>query len=181
MIEEELIAGCRQKNEKAFEILYNQYAGLLYGIAIRYASNNKEAEDVLQDTFIKVFQNIDSYTNSGSFIGWIKRILVNTAINSYRNAYNRNIETKEEIYSFPLYDENDVFDNLAEEDLLKILDRLPDGYKMVFNLYVIEGYKHHEIAEILNITEGTSKSQLSKARKLLQSMIKKTGIEVLQG
>ena len=161
--------------------MYNQYAGLLYGIAIRYASNNKEAEDVLQDTFIKVFQNIDSYTNSGSFIGWIKRILVNTAINSYRNAYNRNIETKEEIYSFPLYDENDVFDNLAEEDLLKILDRLPDGYKMVFNLYVIEGYKHHEIAEILNITEGTSKSQLSKARKLLQSMIKKNGIEVLQG
>jgi len=181
LTEQEIIDGCLKKDSKAFEALYQLYGGLLYGMAIRYANTNKEAEDVLQDTFIKVFQNIDSFSNTGSFIGWVKRILVNTAINSYRTAYNRNIETHEEIYSFPLYEENDVFNNLAEEDLLKILDRLPTGYKTVFNLYVIEGYKHHEIGEILGISEGTSKSQLSKARNMLKSMIKKSGIEVLQG
>lgn len=180
MTEELIIQGCLQKDANAFKALYNKFGGILYGMALRYASTNKEAEDILQDTFVKVFQNIDSYSNTGSFIGWVKRILINTAINSYRSAYNRNEIVDDEPVPFSRYDESDVFENFAAEDLLNLLNQLPEGYRVVFNMYVIEGYKHKEIAEILNISEGTSKSQLSKAKAMLQKMVVKAGIEVLQ-
>lgn len=181
MTEKEIIKGCKAKEQGAYKALYDQYGKLLFGMALRYASSNKEAEDILQEAFIKIFQNIKSYADKGSFIGWVKRIVVNTAINSYRSAYQKKIDTYDDMRLLPLYEEEEVFSRFAEEDLLQLLDQLPQGYRIVFNLYVIEGYKHKEIAEMLNISEGTSKSQLSKAKNMLQGLVKQAGIEVLHG
>jgi RNA polymerase sigma factor (sigma-70 family) len=152
--------------------LYNRFAPKMYGVCLRYASNAEEAEDILQEGFIKVFKKIESFRGDGSFEGWIRRIFVNTAIEHYRK----------KIYLQPITDveENtvegnylNVLDNLAEKDIIHLVQQLSPGYRTVFNMYVVEGYTHKQIAEVLGISEGTSKSQLSRAKMILQEMVKK--------
>jgi RNA polymerase sigma-70 factor (ECF subfamily) len=151
--------------------LYQRFASKMYGVCLRYAGSAEEAEDVLQEGFIKVFNKIGSFRGDGSFEGWIRRIFVNTAIEYYRK----------KIYLQPIteYEEDtlegkylSVLDKLEEKDIIQLVQQLSPGYRTVFNMYVIEGYSHKQIAEALGISEGTSKSQLSRAKQILQDMVK---------
>jgi len=165
-----LFEGCRRGDRKAQENLYKTLASRMMGVCMRYAKDTFEAEDVLQMGFVKVFQKISDFRGEGSFEGWIRRIMVNTAIESYRkNLRNLNLVDIDEVYDQP----QNTFDmsGLELKDLLKLVQQLPNGYRLVFNLYVIEGYSHKEIANQLGITEGASKSQLSRARAILKEKI----------
>jgi RNA polymerase sigma factor (sigma-70 family) len=168
--EHEMIKGCIRQDPQCQRMLFDKHAGKMMGVCLRYAQDNMEAEDMLQDAFIKVFQYIGQFKFEGSFEGWIRRIVVNTAI--------RHLERKK--MNFKEIEENSVhnpqvdavaYSHIGEEDLLKLISQLPEGYRMVFNLSVIEGYSHEEIGDMLHIQPGTSRSQLVKARKLLQSQI----------
>ena len=165
-----LLEGCRKGDRKAQENLYKTLASRMMGVCLRYAKDTFEAEDVLQMGFVKVFQKVSDFRGEGSFEGWIRRIMVNTAIESYRkNLRNLNIVDIDEVYDQP----QNTFDmsGLELKDLLKLVQQLPNGYRLVFNMYVIEGYSHKEIAKQLGITEGASKSQLSRARAILKEKI----------
>ena len=177
MQEGTLINECIAGNRLAQEKLYNFYAGRMKGICMRYARSAFEADDIFQEAFIKVFTNLKNFKMNGSFDGWIRRIVVNTAIDQYKkNLVHQNHVQYETVSDRDLSIAS--FDHqLHEEDLLKILEKLPHGYKVVFNLYAIEGYSHKEIAEMLNITEGTSKSQLSKARRFVQNLLPQTELK----
>ena len=168
--EEELIKGCRKGKAEHQKALYDRYAGKMFALCMRYARHKLEAEDILQDGFIKVFRYLDNFRSEGSFEGWIRRIMVHTAIKHYHKAANKNeqigMEEMPEQSIIP-----NIHGELNAEELMELVKQLPEGYKMVFNLYALEGYKHKEIAEILKIGESTSRSQLVKARKLLQQMI----------
>ncbi len=168
MLSAEIIKECIEGNRTAQEKLYNFYASRMRGTCLRYSSSVFEAEDIFQDGFIKVFAHLKNYKNQGSFDGWIRRIIVNTAIDTYK----KNIVAKDHVPYDTLEEDEivqvEIEDNLDAEDLIAILSRLPAGYRMVFNLYAIEGFSHKEIAELLEITESTSKSQLFKARKQIQ-------------
>jgi RNA polymerase sigma-70 factor (ECF subfamily) len=165
-----LFEGCRRGDRKAQENLYKTLASRMMGVCMRYAKDTFEAEDVLQMGFVKVFQKISDFRGEGSFEGWIRRIMVNTAIESYRkNLRNLNLVDIDEVYDQP----QNTFDmsGLELKDLLKLVQQLSNGYRLVFNMYVIEGYSHKEIAKLLGITEGASKSQLSRARAILKEKI----------
>ncbi|MBD0279806.1 MAG: RNA polymerase sigma factor [Bacteroidota bacterium] len=152
--------------------LYQRFAPKMYGICLRYAGSAEEAEDILQEGFIKVFKKIESYRGEGSFEGWIRRIFVNTAIEQFRRRnYLQPITEREENTVEGKY--LSVLDNLAEKDIIGLVQQLSPGYRTVFNMYVVEGYTHKEIAEALGISEGTSKSQLSRAKLILQDMVNK--------
>lgn len=156
---------------KAQEKLYQLTASKMLGVCMRYTNNRAEAEDILQTGFVRVFTRMDSYRGEGAFEGWIRKIMVNTAIESFRR--NRRMVQAEDIQE--LAEENTPglnVDELAYADLLNIVQQLPAGYKIVFNMYAIEGYSHREIAEALDISEGTSKSQLLRAREWLKKRIK---------
>jgi len=168
--EYELIRGCINQDARCQRMLFDKYAGKMMSVCLRYANDTMEAEDMIQDAFIKVFQYIGQFKFEGAFEGWIRRIVVNTAI--------RHLEKKK--LHFKDIDDNSqnapkieaqAYNHLGEEDLMKLINQLPDGYRLVFNLNVIEGYSHEEIAEMLNIQAGTSRSQLVKARKMLQQQI----------
>lgn len=173
-LESELIEGCKQKQHKAFKMLYKQYGPTLLAICYRYCKSRSEAEDVLQEGFIKIFKKIDSYKGKGSFEGWIKRIIVNTAINHFRSNLKH-------YYLYDLDDDkifideaDDIFEFKIEIDkgfLIKCIQELPQGYKLVFNMYAIDGLAHSEIAKLLGISINTSKSQLFKARRQLKGKI----------
>jgi len=143
----------------------------MYGVCLRYASNAAEAEDILQEGFIKIFKKIDTFRSEGSFEGWVRRIFVNTAIEHFRRRkYLMPVTEKEENTIEGKY--TSVLDELAEQDILNLVQELSPGYRTVFNLYVVEGYTHKEIGDILGISEGTSKSQLSRAKVILQDMVR---------
>ncbi len=170
-MEKELIEKCIKGERAAQELLYKTYSRKVKGICLRYARTVFEAEDILQESFIKIFTNLKKYNYSGPFEAWIRRIVLNTAIDFYKsNLYLENQvnidETRENELS-----PSTIADNLSEQELLKLLSTLPDGYRVVFNLYAIEGFSHKEIGELLNISEGTSKSQLSKARNYIKSLL----------
>lgn len=152
--------------------LYNRFAPKMYGVCLRYATNAEEAEDVLQEGFIKVFKKIASFRSEGSFEGWIRRIFVNTAIEQYRKkTYLQPITEQEEGTIEGKY--TSVLDTLAEKDIIKLVQQLSPGYRAVFNMYVVEGYTHKQIADQMGISEGTSKSQLSRAKQILQELVQK--------
>jgi RNA polymerase sigma-70 factor (ECF subfamily) len=152
--------------------LYERFAPKMYGVCLRYAGNAAEAEDILQEGFIKVFNKIGSFRSEGSFEGWVRRIFVNTAIEHFRKkTYQQPITDYEENTIEGKYE--NVLDSMAEKDIIALVQQLSPGYRTVFNLYVIEGYTHKQIAEILGISEGTSKSQLSRAKLILQDMVQK--------
>ena len=170
MTENDLIKGCIRQNPSCQRMLFEKYAPKMMSVCLRYANDTMEAEDIMQEGFIKVFQYLHQFKFEGSFEGWLRRIIVNTAI--------RHLEKKK--IHFKDIDENSTeapqlapyaYAHLGQEDLLKLISQLPDGYRMVFNLNVIEGYSHDEIATMLNIQPGTSRSQLVKARKMLQEQI----------
>lgn len=166
--EEELITGCQKGKRKYQEALYQQYSGKVMGICLRYTRDPDEAQDVLQETFIKIFEKIGQVKEPKALPGWVKRIAVNTSINHYhqqKRVYQQS--DIEEVFDLP-GEEETALSNLSNQELLHLIAQLPEGYRMVFNLYVIEGFQHKEIAEMLNVSEGTSKSQLSKAKSMLK-------------
>ena len=169
--ESDLIKGCLNGDRRMQEHLYQRFSPKMYAVCLRYAGKAEDAQDILQDGFVKIFKNLHMYRGDGSFEGWIRRIFVNTAIEHYRRQVNlypvtenheNLLETKE----------LSAFDSLSMKDLMKIIQELSPGYRTVFNLYVVEGYSHKEIAEIVGISEGTSKSQLARAKGVLQNIIK---------
>lgn len=167
--EEEIIALCKKNDAKAQHTLYKQYASVLFGICMRYASDYAEAEDILQEAFVKILTKIDRYEGTGSFEGWMKKIVVNTAITNFHQSSKHKhhydiVDIQDSSLSPRVYKDTDY----TIEELLSVIKNLPDGYRMVFNLYAIEGYKHKEIAEMMNIDVSTSKSQFSRARKIIQ-------------
>ena len=167
-----MIAGCIRGDRKMQYELYNRFGPKMFGVCLRYAGNSDEAEDVLQEGFIKIFKKIDSFRSEGSFEGWIRRIFVNTAIEQFRRkTYLQPISEKEEATVEGQY--LSVLDDLAEKDIIRLVQQLSPGYRTVFNMYVVEGYTHKQIADILGISEGTSKSQLSRAKTILQGLVNK--------
>jgi RNA polymerase sigma factor (sigma-70 family) len=168
---EHLVAGCKQGDRKSQEALYKQLSAKMMGVCMRYATNRTDAEDILQMGFVKMFQKMDEFKNTGSFEGWVRRIMVNTAIELYRK--NVRLLNTVELDGVIEVDDVNALNQLAVKDLMHLVQNLPDGYRMVFNLYAIEGYSHKEIAEQLGISEGGSKSQLSRARIYLQEKIRK--------
>jgi RNA polymerase sigma factor (sigma-70 family) len=169
--ESDLIQGCLAGERRMQEELYRRFSPRMYGVCLRYAGNTEEAQDILQEGFIKVYKKLNSYRHEGSFEGWIRRIFVNTAIEHFRR----------KTYLQPVTDHHEntiegkflsVLDDLAAKDIMRLIQELSPGYRTVFNLYVVEGYTHKEIGEMLNISEGTSKSQLSRAKVILQGMVK---------
>lgn len=154
------------------EEMYRRFSPRMYAVCLRYAGNTEEAEDILQEGFIKVFKKLDSYRGDGSFEGWVRRIFVNTAIEHFRRKrYLQPVTEKEENTIEGSY--LSVLDELAERDILALVRQLSPGYRTVFNMYVVEGYTHKEIGDIMGISEGTSKSQLSRAKIILQDLVKK--------
>ena len=167
--EDEIIRRCLKNDRKAQYLLYEKYAPLLLGVSVRFTGNKAEGEDILQEAFIKIFSNLKDFKAKGSLTGWMRRIVINTAI----TFYHRNKKHKEH------YDVDDLKEKQAGdqgledldftgEEMLGVIAGLPHGYRMVFNLYAMEGYKHKEIAEELGIDINTSKSQYSRARKIIQ-------------
>lgn len=169
--------GCKAGKRKMQEALYQQTASKMLAVCMRYAKDRMEAEDVLQLGYIKIFQKVAEYRGDGSFEGWMRRVMVNTAIESYRkNLRTLNVVPIEDAYEPPSTGFD--FSRLGMQDLLKVIQKLSDGYRMVFNMYAIEGYSHKEIAATLGISEGASKSQLSRARAILkEEIIKMEGID----
>jgi RNA polymerase sigma factor (sigma-70 family) len=169
--DKELIEKCLENDPRAQEFLYKRFSRQMYGVCLRFARNTLEADDILQEGFIKVFTYLKDFRQDGSFEGWIRRTIVNTAINYYNSKQNEWNETSIDKAQFYQSETEDVLDKISAADLLNIIHELPEGYRMVFNLYIIEGYNHQEIAEMLHISENTSKSQLSRARMALQERL----------
>lgn len=170
--ETDLIKGCVEGNRQMQELLYKKFSSKMYGVCLRYSGNTDDANDLLQEGFIKVFKNLAKFRGEGSFEGWIRRIFVNTSIEHFRK--------KVKLYNVTEVQENtiedtdlNILDTLAEKDLLILVNELAPGYKTVFNMHVVEGYSHKEIADMLGITEGTSKSQLARAKGVLKNSIEK--------
>ncbi len=168
--EGELVQGCKKDIPKYQQALYQQYYRTMFGICLRYATHTSDAEDMLQEGFIKVYKYIHTFREEGSLEGWIKRIVIRTCIHHYRKAIRfPTIDLKAE-YGQEIGPE--ALSTLGCQELLKLISTLPKGYRTIFNLYAVEGYSHQEISELLNIKVGTSKSQLSRARILLQKRLK---------
>lgn len=169
--ESDLLQGCLSGNRRMQEELYRRFSPRMYAVCLRYAGKAEEAEDILQEGFIKVFRKMDSYRGDGSFEGWMRRIFVNTAIEHFRRKrYLMPVTEKEENTIEGKY--TSALDDLGAKDILALVQELSPGYRTVFNMYVVEGYTHREIADMLGISEGTSKSQLSRAKVILQDMVK---------
>ncbi len=171
MTDEQIVKGCIDKNAIAQKNLYEKFSRKMMGVCLRYCDSSEEAEDVVQNGFISIFENIESFKGTGSLEGWVRKIMVNTALTNIRK--NKKLKQNIELDSVEFMLPSDIYqnDSFAAKDLLKIIQTLPVGFKTVFNLYAIEGYSHKEIGEMLNIAEGTSKSQYSRAKAHLQKII----------
>lgn len=169
--EEEIFKGCLRKDRKYQEILYRRYAHKMYAICQGYTRDKEVAQDILQDGFVKVFMKISSFDPKNSLEGWVRRVMTNTAIDYFRQSKKLNnfIELQEQHSQETADDE--VNKKINVDEILYYLDKLPEGARMIFNLYAIEGYSHKEIASQLNISEGTSKSQFSRARSLIKTYL----------
>lgn len=168
---DQLINDCKKHDIKAQEQLYNLFSSKLFALCLKYSRNYVEAQDNLQDGFLIIFEKIDQYTFKGSFEGWIKRIMINNVLQQYRT------KSFLELVNDEITDEVEIeleTDNVSLEFLLKIIQELPDRYRLVFSLYVIDGYSHKEIAEMLNITTGTTKSNLARAKIILREKIERS-------
>jgi len=172
-----LIKGCRKGDSASQEKLYRQFSSAMYGLCLQYASSEEDAQDILQDGFVKVFKKIDQVKEVKAFPGWIRRVIINTALERYRSqVVLQRVDEEPRAMSEMVSD--DVLDQLDAEIIVGMIQELTPKYRMVFNLYAIEGYNHKEISELLNISEGTSKSNLSRARAILQEKVKRIYGEV---
>ncbi|WP_017731588.1 RNA polymerase sigma factor [Nafulsella turpanensis] len=168
--EETLLRGCRENDSRSQRELYQQWAPKMLGLCLRYVKDRSEAESVMTGGFLKIFERIDQFSGEGSFEGWMRRIMVNESLTYLRQHKHTFMMVDAEEASLEVSFEN-AEQNLQTEDLMAMIQRLPDGYRTIFNLYAIEGFSHKEIAEKLEISESTSKSQLSRARSLLQQQL----------
>jgi len=169
--EKKIIKECLKGNRKAQEELYAKYSGQMYAVCLRYSKAQQEAEDILQESFVKVFKQLDKFRGESDLVFWIKRIVINTALNAQRS----------KLYLYPMVDIDDYKEeqdkalypaDFTMEELMNMIRKLPTSSQVIFNLFAMEGYKHHEIAEMLEINVGTSKSQYARARQLLQDQMK---------
>ena len=172
MSEKDLIDACKRKDRKAQKLLFERFSPVMLGVCRRYVKDQMEAEDVLVEGFFKVLTKIDMYNGDGSFEGWIRRIMINESLMHLRK--NNHFQYAEEINpNLDYQEEPTVLDEIAAEEILHLLDEMPPGYRAVFNLYVVEGYKHREVAEELGISINTSKSQLILAKQRMEELVKK--------
>ncbi|WP_207492975.1 RNA polymerase sigma factor [Aridibaculum aurantiacum] len=179
LTQNQLLESCISGNRKSQKELYDQYAPKMFAVCLRYAKNQMDAEDILQDGFVKLFNNLHRFRGEGSFDGWVRRIFVNTAIEHIRRK-NLNTTVSEGLENTVVDKHKNALDNLYEKDILKTARTLSDGYRTVFNLYAVEGFSHKEIAAQLGITESTSKSQFSRAKAILRNMLQNTHRKPLQ-
>ena len=177
MNDETLVKECVSGKAKAQRMLFDRYSAKMLGVAIRYIKDKERAEDVLQDAFIKVFKNLDRFKHDGSLEGWIRRIVVNTALDQLRKNKKRQGDIELDNSFLEITTNNFTEERLQAESLMKLVQALPDGYRTVFNMFAIEGYSHKEIAKKLGITENTSKSQYSRAKTALREILNKLNIE----
>ncbi len=168
--DQQIIEGCMKSDRKFQELLYKKFAGKMYSVCLRYAGEQNSAQDILQDGFVKVYTNICKFRSEGSFEGWVRRIFVNTSLEFIRKKANLYVAQEPDANSMVNYDENGL-QKLMKEDIMELIQSLSTGYRTIFNLYVVEGFSHKEIAEMLNISEGTSKSQLARARYILKERL----------
>ena len=168
--EQHLIESCINGNRKSQKELYDMYSSKMFAICLRYSKNHMDAEDILQDAFVKLFNNLHRFRGEGSFDGWVRRIFVNTAIEHIRRK-NVNITGGEGLENSVVDKHRNALDDLYEKDIISTSRTLSEGYRTVFNLYAVEGFSHKEIAKQLGITESTSKSQFSRAKALLRNII----------
>lgn len=167
---DEIVKGCIKGQRQAQNDFYKHFARKMYAVCLRYSKDATEAEDILQDGFVKIFSHISSFKNEGSLEGWVRRIIVNTALERFRK--KTPLLTSSESYEKVTDLHYDTIEStISAKELMEIIQKLPPGYRTVFNLYAIEGYSHKEIGEMLGISEGTSKSQLARARGLLQESV----------
>ncbi len=166
-----LVNECAKGNSKAQRALFDKFAPKMLAVCQRYLRNNQEAEDVLQDGFVKVFQKIVDFKMEGSLEGWIRRIVVNTALDTIRKNKKLLDDVQVEEVQYKVSFTDHQFDGMDLAQLLKMIDAMPDGYRIVFNMFAIEGYSHKEIADTLGVTENTSKSQYSRARAFLRTQL----------
>jgi RNA polymerase sigma factor (sigma-70 family) len=172
LTEQDLIKACINEDAASQKEVYTRFSSRMLGVCHRYARNAADAEDILQDAFIKVFDKIRQFKSEGSFEGWIRRIVVNTALKKYSlTRYSKEVSGVDNIARYEGAEDPSAYAHLSQKDLLELINGLPDGYRLIFNLYVIEGYQHEEISIMLGIQPGTSRSQLVKARNLLQKQI----------
>ncbi len=171
MTDEELVKGCIENIPSCQKLLFERFSRKMMGVCLRYAGRSEEAEDMLQNGFIKIFEKLSTFRGTGSLEGWIRRIMVNESLAYLRKnkAMQMNIDIEDAKYKVP--GNSHVGESMNEKDLLKIIQQLPAGFRTVFNMYAIEGYSHKEIAEALGISEGTSKSQYSRAKTHLQQIL----------
>lgn len=169
--EQSLIEGCKKKHPKSQRELYEKFSGKMFALCLRYIKDETEAEDILVKGFMKVFNKIEQYQGEGSFEGWIRKIMVNESLQYIRQNKSMYLQVDIAHAQHTLNNIEAIESRLAAEDLLNIIQQLPIGYRTIFNLYAIEGYAHQEIAAMLNISISTSKSQLSRARALLQKIL----------
>ncbi len=178
--ESELVQGCLNEDRRSQELLYARYAGRMYAVCLRYARHELEAQDLMQEGFIRVFDKLSGFRLEGSLEGWIRRIMVHTAINHYRRK-----AFQQERFGLENFPEQPVastaVEGMGEQELLAMIATLPDGYRLVFNMYAIEGYDHAEIAALVGCGESTSRSQLAKARRMLQLRLEERTTHVHTG
>ena len=167
-----LIKKCTANDHRSQQMLYEQYKSVLFAICRRYIPNPQEAEDVFVEGFTKIFQKINQFEGNGSFEGWMKRIMVNEALQYLRNSKKMKFSDMN-ILNLDAADDFDIESDIEVREILALMDELPYGYRTIFNLYVVEGYKHQEIADLLKISINTSKSQLIFAKKKMAELIKK--------
>lgn len=177
MEEKALVEKCIKGDPRAQRALFEKYAPKMLGVCVRYMKNIEQAEDVLQDGFVKVFTKINKFKGGGSLEGWIRRIMVNTALDEIRRNVKFQTNVAMDEVDYKVDDNAFIIEGLQEEDLLKLINNMPEGYKIVFNMFAIEGYSHKEIAKQLGVSENTSKSQYSRARAYLKIKLEEIGIE----
>lgn len=172
-----LVQKCIEGDPRAQRMLFEKFAPKMLGVCIRYTKDVEQAEDVLQDGFVKIFTKLDHYNGVGSLEGWVRRIMVNTALDQIRRNLKHQDDVALDQVEFRLEKDGHILESLMEEDLLKLISEMPVGYKTVFNMFAIEGYSHKEIADEMGISENTSKSQYSRARSFLKAKLEELGIE----
>jgi RNA polymerase sigma factor (sigma-70 family) len=171
---EKIIEDCKAGKKMAQASLYRRFAPKFFGVSLRYSHDRTEAEDILHEAFVRIFEKIGQYRGTGSFEGWMHRVVVNFALENHRKK-NR-LYVVDDITYYDSHENSTInHESLNEQHLLQLIQQLPPRYKMVFNMYAIDGYSHKEIAEMLGISESSSKSNLSRARKILQTKVYETG------